>query len=63
MQLLATVRADADVTALHMLARLGLQGEARFVAVGDVLGRIYLYDIKGTLLQELDTGEPSCTFF
>jgi hypothetical protein len=54
-QFVSAVRVDADVSCLHVLPQDGKEGMSRYVAVGDVKGRIYIFFKHGDLLVDYAT--------
>lgn len=54
--LLAAVKADADVTYICPVHRAA-DGLSRYVAIGDSIGNLYIFSMKGDLLAEHPTGE------
>jgi hypothetical protein len=54
-QFVSAVKVDADVSCLHVLPQDGKEGLSRYVAVGDVKGRIYIFLKHGDLLVDYAT--------
>ncbi|CAK9253741.1 unnamed protein product, partial [Sphagnum jensenii] len=54
-QFVSAVKVDADVSCLHVLPQDGKEGMSRYVAVGDVKGRIYIFFKHGDLLVDYAT--------
>lgn len=58
-QFISAVKVDADVSCLHTLPHEGENGLSRYVAVGDVTGRIYIFLTQGDLLVDWATQSRS----
>lgn len=54
-QFVSAVKVDVDVSCLHVLPHEGDDGMSRYVAVGDVAGRIYIFFTHGDLLVDYAT--------
>ena len=54
LKLLSAVKVDGEVSALMVLPQSGSEGLARYIAVGDTQGRLYIFRPSGDLVIEHD---------
>jgi hypothetical protein len=58
--LVAAVKADADVTAMHSLFENPYSGSYRYLLLGDRAGKVYILSPQAEVLQEYSTGTSCC---